>query len=114
MKTKYSNSDFVWQKKTGNDLIYAIDYHEVPIRFDLLQSKLEKSKVFSFAAYKAKVTELSDYMNFYLEPKKTGGNFTALEFTKTISPKQRFVYFFTESYEPIARFFWSGFSCRLI
>jgi len=57
-------------KKSGNDLIYAIDYDEVPIRFDLLQSKLEESKVFNFADYKAKVTELSDYMNFCLEPKK--------------------------------------------
>ncbi|MEZ0007190.1 hypothetical protein ABH942_002569 [Flavobacterium sp. 28YEA47A] len=70
-------------KKSGNDSIYAIDYDEVPIRFDLLRSKLAENKVLNYADYEAKIAELSDYMNFCLEPKKLQEVFLRLN-----SPKQ--------------------------
>ncbi|TPD71225.1 DUF5694 domain-containing protein [Flavobacterium microcysteis] len=57
-------------KKSGNDSIYAIDYDEVPIRFDLIQSKLAESKTFNFSDYEAKIAELSDYTNSCLDSKK--------------------------------------------
>ncbi|SDD09230.1 DUF5694 domain-containing protein [Pedobacter soli] len=56
--------------KAGNDRIYAMDYDEVPIRFDLIKAKLQEKGVFTFADYQHKIAELEVFMNACLSKPK--------------------------------------------
>lgn len=57
-------------KKAGNDSIYAMDYDEVPIRFDLIKSKMEGNRYFTYTDYQRKITELEVFMNGCLSQPK--------------------------------------------
>ncbi|GGH57132.1 hypothetical protein GCM10011379_01470 [Filimonas zeae] len=57
-------------KKAGNDSVYAMDYDRVPIRFNLLKSKLENNPYFTFPEYKASITAMEDFMNSCLSHEK--------------------------------------------
>ncbi len=57
-------------KKAGNDSIYAMDYDEVPIRFDLIKSKLQASRSFTYRGYQDKITQLELFMNACLSKPK--------------------------------------------
>lgn len=46
-----------------NEAIYSMDYDKVPIRFDLLKSKIEATSSFSFDDYKKEISKLENYMN---------------------------------------------------
>ncbi|QIL41550.1 hypothetical protein G7074_21155 [Pedobacter sp. HDW13] len=50
-------------KKARNDSIYAMDYDDVPIRFDLIKSKLQANRSFTYADYQEQITELEVFMN---------------------------------------------------
>ena len=49
--------------KAKNDSIYSIDYDKVPIRFDLIKSKIESISTVDFAEYKKNIAELETFMN---------------------------------------------------
>lgn len=49
--------------KAKNESIYSVDYDKVPIRFDLIKSKLETNSKFDYSNYRAKINELETFMN---------------------------------------------------
>lgn len=49
--------------KAKNESIYSVDYDKVPIRFDLIKSKLETNSKFDYSNYKAKINDLETFMN---------------------------------------------------
>ena len=57
-------------KKAANDSIYAMDYDEVPIRFDLIKPKLQASRSFTYSGYQDKLTQLEVFMNACLSKPK--------------------------------------------
>ena len=55
--------------KAKNESIYSIDYDKVPIRFDLIKSKLETNSNIDFKEYKLKIEKLEMFINNCLEQK---------------------------------------------
>ena len=54
-------------RKAGNEAIYAMDFDEVPIRFDLIKSKLAKNSSLNYKDYEKKLAEMSNSFNLALE-----------------------------------------------
>lgn len=54
---------FRLSKKAENDLIYAMDYDKVPLRFDKIKAKIEESSLFKFEDYLAKIKEMEEGVN---------------------------------------------------
>ncbi|WP_235964386.1 DUF5694 domain-containing protein [Pedobacter gandavensis] len=49
--------------KAKNDVIYAMDYDKVPIRFNLIKSKISENSTFQFSDYQKKIASLETFMN---------------------------------------------------
>ncbi|KIO75353.1 hypothetical protein TH53_21105 [Pedobacter lusitanus] len=54
---------FRLSKKADNDLIYAMDYDKVPIRFDLIKSKISQNSALHFSNYQNEIAALENFMN---------------------------------------------------
>lgn len=54
---------FRLSKKAGNDLIYAMDYDKVSLRFDKIKAKIEESNLLKFEEYQTKIKEMEESIN---------------------------------------------------
>ncbi|WP_306350093.1 DUF5694 domain-containing protein [Flavobacterium sp. '19STA2R22 D10 B1'] len=49
--------------RAKNDSIYPIDYDKVPIRFNLIKSKLEANSTFNYSDYNVEIAKLGTFFN---------------------------------------------------